>query len=114
MKYNPYAANALRGSLPLVGDNTIAYTPGVVYTNPATRQTAFYPVKSGSGSVTIAGTTPSPIALTFKNDKLLDTFYAKNSAQFPGKLFATVDKTQARSLGIVNVKAGDIGRSQRA
>ncbi|WP_233584373.1 hypothetical protein [Acidovorax sp. 100] len=106
MKYNPYAANALRGSLPLVGDNTIEYTPGVVYTNPATRQTAFYPVKSGSGSVTIAGTTPSPIALTFKNDKLLDTFYAKNSAQFPGKMFATVDKSQPRSLGIVNVKAG--------
>ena len=106
MKYNPYAANALRGSVPVVGSNTIDFTPGVVYTNPATRQTAFYPAKSGGGTVSIAGTVPTPIALSFKNDRLLDSFYAKNTGQFPGKLFATVDKSQPRSLGIVNVKAG--------
>ena len=32
LKYNPYASNALRGSLPVVGANVIDYTPGVVYT----------------------------------------------------------------------------------
>ncbi|CAN7642874.1 hypothetical protein LJR129_004984 [Acidovorax sp. LjRoot129] len=106
MKYNPYASNALRGSVPTVGDNTITFTPGIVYTDPATRQTAFYPAKSGHGAVNIVGTTPAPIALSFKNDKLLDTFYAKNTSQFPGKYFATVDKAQARAAGVVNVKAG--------
>ena len=106
MKYNPYASNALRGFVPVVGDNIINYTPGVVYTDPATRQTAFYPAKAGDGSVNITGTTPTPIALAFKNDKLLDTFYAKNTTQFPGKYFATVDKAQARAAGVVNVKAG--------
>ncbi len=104
MKYNPYASNALRGSVPLVGMNTMEYTPGVVYTDPATRQTAFYPAKTGAASVAVEGTTPAPIALNFKNDKLLDSFYAKNAEQFPGKKFATVDRAQARALGMMNVK----------
>jgi hypothetical protein len=106
MKYNPYASNALHGSVPVVGDNKITYTPGVVYTDPATRQTTFYKAKSGASVVNIVGTTPVPIALSFKNDKMLDTFYAKNAAQFPGKYFATVDKANTRALGMVNVKGG--------
>lgn len=106
MKYNPYATNALRGSIPVVGDNVLTYTPGVVYTDPATRQTSFYPSRKGDSSLTLAGTEPTPIALTFKNDKLLDTFYQKNQSQYPGKMFATVDLTQARSLGVMNVKGG--------
>lgn len=106
MKYNPYASNALRGSLPNLGANTIEYTPGVVYTDPATRQTAFYPSRRGTGSVSIEGVTPEPIALSFKNDKLLDSFYASNASSYPNKRFATVDRAQARSLGIMNVKGG--------
>lgn len=106
MKYNPYASNALRGSVPTVGANRIDYTPGVVYTDPITRQTAFYAAKQpGQTSLNIDGTPPDPIALTFRSEKLLEPFYAKHSTQFPGKLFATVDKTQARSLGTVNIKA---------
>ncbi len=106
MKYNPYASNALRGSVPLIGENKIDFTPGVVYTDPSTKQTAFYPAKSGAGVISLHGTEPTPIALSFKSDKLLESFYAKNADQFPGKIFATVDRTQPRSLGIVNVKAG--------
>lgn len=106
MKYNPYASNALRGSVPSIGDNSISFVSGVVYTDPATRQTAFYPSKGSHGAVNIIGTTPAPIALAFKNDKLLDNFYAKNATQFPGKYFATVDKAQARAAGMVNVKGG--------
>ena len=103
MKNNPYAPNALRGSVPVVGENTIPYIPGVVYTDPATRKTAFYPAKNGAGSVSVQGTTPEPITLTFKNDRLLDTVYAKNAEQYPGKSFAMVDGTQPRSLGVMNV-----------
>ena len=106
IKYNPYASNALRGSFPLIGENKIDYTPGVVYTDPATKQTAFYPAKSGAGAITVVGTEPTAIALSFKGDKLLESFYAKNGEQFPGKIFATVDRTQPRALGMVNVKAG--------
>lgn len=106
LKYNPYAANALRGSVPVVGANTFDYTPGVVYTDPATRKTAFYPAKSGATALTITGTQPEPIQLAFKNDRLLDNIYAKNAAQYPGKFFATVDPAQARTLGVMNVKGG--------
>ncbi|RKL24332.1 hypothetical protein BFJ63_vAg13556 [Fusarium oxysporum f. sp. narcissi] len=106
LKYNPYASNALRGSLPVVGANVIDYTPGVVYTDPSTRQTAFYPSRKGRSAVAVEGLVPAPIALAFKNDKLLDTFYAKNADQYPGKNFATVDRTQARALGVMNVKGG--------
>ena len=113
MKYNPYASNALRGSVPVVGTNTIAYTPGVVYTDPATKKTAFYPAKNGAGSVNIQGTTPEAIVLTFKNDKLLDTIYAKNSEQYPGKSFAMVDRAQPRSLGVMNVTGAYRGITTR-
>ena len=106
LKYNPYAANALRGSVPVVGPNVFDYTPGVVYTDPATRKTAFYPVKTGSKQISIAGTTPAPIQLAFKNDRLLDGIYSKNAAQYPGKFFATVDRAQPRTLGVMNVKGG--------
>lgn len=106
MKYNPYASNALRGSVPTVGANTIEYTPGVVYTDPVSKKTAFYAAKTGAASVSVSGSMPAPIELTFKNDKLLDTIYAKNADQYPGKKFATVDRAQARSLGIMNVKGG--------
>ena len=53
LKYNPYASNALRGSLPVVGANVIDYTPGVVYTDPSTRQTAsrFFDFSTSSGPV---------------------------------------------------------------
>jgi len=106
MKYNPYASNALRGSLPVVGSNAIDYTPGVVYTDPGSRQTAFYPSRKGAAGVAVQGTVPTPIVFTFKNDKALDTFYAKNSDQYPGKSFAIVDKSQARALGVMNAKGG--------
>ena len=105
MKYNPYASNALRGSIPTIGPNKIEYTPGVVYTDPQTRQTAFYPAKQGAGEVSIEGVAPDPIALTFKRDKALESFYDKHESQMPGKVFALVDKTQPRSVGLVNVKA---------
>ena len=104
MKHNPYASNALRGSVPNVGANTLAYKPGVVYTDPATRKTAFYPAKNGSGILDIQGTTPVAIELAFKNDKLLDNIYAKNADQYPGKAFAMVDRSQPRSLGVMSVK----------
>jgi hypothetical protein len=104
MKYNPYASNALRGSVPNVGPNTLSYTTGVVYTDPITRQTAFYPVKESPGALNVEGKVPEAIALSFKNDKALDTFYDRYKSHFPGKNFATVDKAQARTLGTVNVK----------
>lgn len=106
LKYNPYASNALRGSVPAVGPNTVSYTPGVVYTDPATRKTAFYAAKTGGSALTITGTSPAPIQLAFKNDRLLDTIYAKNAVQHPGKYFATVDRAQVRTLGVMNVKGG--------
>ncbi|NOJ99186.1 hypothetical protein HMI51_40585, partial [Corallococcus coralloides] len=106
MKYNPYASNALRGSLPVVGSNAIDYTPGVVYTDPGSRQTAFYSSRKGAAAVAVQGTVPTPIVFTFKNDKALDTFYAKNADQYPGKSFAIVDKSQARALGVMNAKGG--------
>lgn len=104
MKYNPYAPNALRGSVPTVGANVIDYVPGVVYTDPVTRKTSFYPAKGAAGTVSVAGTTPTPIALTFTNDKLLNQIYEKNAGQYPGKQFALVDSSQERSLGVVKVK----------
>ena len=104
MKYNPYASNALRGAVPNVGANNIEYTPGVVYTDPTNRQTAFYPAKQPGGVLSIEGTVPEAIALNFKNDKSLDNFYTRYKDKFPGKNFATVDKAQARTLGTVNVK----------
>lgn len=106
MKYNPYASNALRGSVPKIGENKIDFTPGVVYTDPATRQTLFYPSRKGAKSISVEGLEPTPIALTFKNDKLLDSFYASNASSYPDKHFATVDRAQPRALGIMNVKGG--------
>jgi len=103
---NPYASNALTGALPALGENKIKFTPGVIYTDPNTKQTAFYPSKSGASSLSITGVDPSPIALTFTNDKTLNSFYAQNGGQYPGKNFALVDLAQARSLGVVNLKGG--------
>jgi len=105
MKYNPYASNALRGSLASVGDNTLSYTAGVVYTDPATRQTAFYPAKTPASQLTLKGVEPALINLSFVNDKSLDAFYAQNQSQYPNNEFALVDKVQARSLGIVKVRS---------
>lgn len=104
MKYNPYASNALRGSVASVGVNSLPYAPGVVYTNPATKKTAFYAAKTSGAKIDIEGVVPAPIELKFRNDRLLDEIYAKNTAQFPGKNFATVDPAQPRAMGIMNVK----------
>lgn len=104
MKYNPYAPNALRGSVPSVGTNTIPFTPGVVYTDPSSKKTAFYPAKGGEGVVSIEGAEPQAIELAFKHDKALDALYTKNAGQYPGRKFAIVDRAQARSMGVMNVK----------
>lgn len=104
MKYNPYASNALRGSVSEVGVNSIPYTSGVVYTDPTTKKTAFYAAKASGGKIDIEGVVPTPIELTFRNDRLLDEIYAKNADQFPSKKFATVDPAQPRSMGVMRVK----------
>lgn len=109
MKSSPYYANALRGSVTNVGDNKVEYQVGVVYTNPATKKTEFYPSKSGASNINITGVEPTPIEMTFRNDKLVDEFYTNNQAMFPDKYFSLVDPAQARQLGIMGIKSGHRG-----
>lgn len=109
MKHNPYQANALTGSLPVVGDNTVTYRVGVVYTDPSTNKTQFYPSRAGVSTVHLTGVEPSPIELTFRDDKLLKPFYDDNQATFPGKHFGLVDPAQARTLGVMDVKSAHRG-----
>lgn len=109
MKYSTYFANALRGAVPNVGDNIVSYSVGVVYTDPTTKKTEFYPSKSGTSSINITGVEPASIELNFRNDKLVNPFYAENEAMFPGKHFALVDPSQARTLGVMGVKSAHRG-----
>ncbi len=113
MKHSPYFANALRGAVSNVGDNTIKYRVGVTYTNPVTKKTSFYPSKAPESSINITGLEPTPIELNFKNDRLIDAFYTANSPLYPDKNFALVDLAQSRSLGTMNVKSGHRGVKTR-
>lgn len=109
MKHSSYNANALRGSVAKVGDNLVSYSVGVIYTDPATKRTEFYPSKSGISNINITGVEPTPIELSFRNDKLINPFYSENKGLFPGKHFALVDPAQARALGVMGVKSAHRG-----
>lgn len=105
-KNNPYRSNALRGSLPVAGPNSFEYRPGVVYTDPDTLQTAFYPAKSGVKTLMVTGVQPEAPVMNFRPDKNLEGFYKTSESRFPGKKFAQVDRHSARLAGNMNVKAG--------
>ncbi|BCU08426.1 hypothetical protein [Allochromatium tepidum] len=106
LKYNPYRANALRGSVPNLGDNAFSYTPGVVYTDPIEKTTQFYPAKTGDGYLLLQGTSPTTIAFTFRPHRSFEAFYASSGSQFPGKYFAQTDPNQERLAGLLNIKGG--------
>lgn len=105
MKYSPYYPNALRGAVDKIGDNEIKYQVGIVYTDPETKKTSFYPAKSGVSKVTIQGVEPEKIELEFDSDKTLKPFYDENQGMFPGKHFGFADPVQPRALGRVQVSA---------
>lgn len=109
IKHNQYISNSVAGALPSVGVNDFKYSVGVIYTDPTTKKTHFYPSRSGVSVLHMTGVAPDPIALSFRSDKLLQPFYDDNQAVFPGKKFGFVDSLQPRALGIVDVASAHRG-----
>jgi len=105
-KYNPYRANALKGSLPSLGDNVFNYRAGVIFTDPATKQTSFYPTKTPAKTLIVQGKNPKEITITLHPDRNIQPFYDSSGQQFPDKFFAQVDPVQPRLVGSLNVNAG--------
>lgn len=105
MKYNPYASNALRGSIPTIGVNDFEHTIGVLYTNPITKRTNFHAAKTPATKLSVNGRAPVAIAHEFRPDKALSDYYTKNQTLYPNSKFAFVDLAQPRAVGVMNVKA---------
>ena len=60
-----FQRDSLRGELQELGTNTLRYRMGVIYTNPVTRATAFYPSRSGQQSFDVVGFAPDLPTLEF-------------------------------------------------
>lgn len=74
---DPYRPGYLSGYVSNIGQNTFSYELGIVYTDPVTKVTNFYPSKNGSTMVSVNGHEPGLPQITFKNYDFYNNYYQK-------------------------------------
>jgi len=110
-----FQPNTLRGALQEVGPNVLSYRPGVIYTNPVTKQTAFYPSRSGSATFQIEGTPPAAPTIAFSPYSLYQPLYARMGLPDSKRLvrLSPSDATSGQLMGNINVSAPYAGLRTR-
>ena len=107
LKFNGVNRNQLIGELPNIGDNNIVYRTGVIYTDPVSKKTAFYPSALGDKTLKVTGTEPPLPKIEFLADSKYR--YLNEKLQFgPDKTLVSVVPSSSNFgalAGIALVKA---------
>lgn len=113
--FDRYQPGVLRGELQTLGANDLSYRFGVIYTNPQTKQTAFYPSSDGAQPLQITGTTPQMPELQFSPYSVYEPSYKRMNLPQDKKLvrLTPADATSGGLLGNVSVKAPHPGLRTR-
>lgn len=106
---NRFAPAALQGAPTTVGPNILRYTPGVIYTNPLTKKTAFYPSVDGAKSFSIEGTVPVPIKLAFTPYVSYTPYYTQMALPESTKLVKVSPQGGDQLVGNVGVAGAHKG-----
>ncbi|WP_431153358.1 hypothetical protein [Acidovorax facilis] len=106
---NRFSPAALQGPPLAVGPNQLQYVPGVIYTNPLTKRSAFYPSAEGAKSFSIEGTVPAPIKLAFTPYVSYNPYYAQMALPETTKLVKVSPEGGEQLVGNVGVTGAHKG-----
>lgn len=74
---DPYKPGYLSGYVNSIGQNSFQYELGIIYTDPVTKSTNFYPSKKGPVTVSVNGHEPELPELSFNNYTFYNNYYQK-------------------------------------